>query len=804
MAAPAIQVTIYFASLAQWVDVSAVTDLGTSIEVSESIESPAETNVYVAPDIQMKLYEGTASEFLLSWFDSIQPDDTQWTVEIKLNGVPIFTGFILPTSLQTESVERWAGFTAIGKAGLLARTSADTDTFKRPASSGWTVLSSQGNAYIATITIQKTTSQDSCEYVTDDVLSIDMGGGQTMEVTVQTVTGTGGVQPYPSFVLGVVGMTAPPIVGSAVSLVTRYFRNVSLRIAVQALFNAAGLAVPTTANYNVIPIALASSPFATRPNTLGINGYPVSVIPNVFDAPRYYPVIGTGSGTFIQYDPPLGAWQTAPNYLQGRSSQLVDWTDENTFSAMGYWIVGERDDQQEVATDYVYIFWHYHITSPTPTPPVYRYGVAVTVSQEPDSFGYYTASTELRKESTMDGYTWTRTHTVAVASGVISTLDNLHAEIGQTIGIYTTSPLPQNSKTKLLFTHPDGTSATGYRAATVSISDLTGYTAVGTMRGKVRRTGVYQVDTFRDATPTCYLYTINEFGAPSFTTTVGLPIGFQPQTLTYNDGDGFWYALSSSRDRGVELLSYTSSSLAPRAGYVITQIEAPGGNVPASLDLTTIRTPTLPPGAWPMVALVGGNIWWIAYSFTGLIPYLDVEGLSCGDALAQLGVTVDAFFYVDAGLESHFRSRAAGLLARTIDTGVGTGSTRIDDAGCLKLARASIWYKTIKYCTMTNERDDTITGSAGLEGFKSTEQSLDVKSRFVTTTSFAQALAQNTLGYLGRKLALLDVEHELDGRKYEVGRTFTAVYAGGFATYQIVGVTVKPADGTVSVQGLEV
>lgn len=802
MAIPNIQVTIYFPSLGQYRDVSAVTDIDTSIEIAEAIESPAETNVYVAPDIQLKIYEGTSSEFLLSWFDSMQPDDLNWQVEIKLEGVPIFTGFILPTTLQIDEIERWAGFTAIGKAGLLARTSADTDTFKRPASSGWTVLESQGNAYLATVTIQKTTAQNSCEYVTDDVIAIDMGGGSTMELTVRTVTGTGGVLPYPSFVLSVVGLTAPATAGAAVSLVTRYFRNISLRIAVQALFNAAGLAVPTAANYNVIPIENAASPFATRPSVVGIVGYPQAVIPNVFDAPRYYPVIGTTTGTYIQYDPPLGAWDAAPNYLQGRSSEPVDWTDDNNFTAMGYWISGPRFEQREVGSDYVYIFWHYWLVNQAIAPPVYRFGIAVTVSQEPDSSGYYAAGAELYKESTMDGYTWTRTHTVTVAAAAISTLDNLHNEIGQTVGIYSTGT--RSSSGKLLFTHPDGTSPTGYRAATASLSDLTGYAAVGTMRGKVRRTGIYHVDALRNTTPTAYLYQIDGGGSPLFTTTVGLPIGFQPQTLTYNDGDGFWYALAVSVERGVELLSYASSNLAPRAGYIPTQIESSGPDVASSLDLTVVRTPTLPPGAWPMVALVGSNIWWIAYSFSGLIPYLDTEGLSCADALAQLGVTVDAFFFVDAALASHFRSRAAGLSAQTIDTGVGTGSTRIDDGGCLTFRRAAIWYRTVKHAIVQNERDDTITGSAGDEGFAGTEQSLEARSRFVTTTSFAQALAQNTLGYLGRKLALIDVEHELDGRRYEIGRTFTALVGGSVNTYQVIDVTIRPADGTVHVQGLEV
>lgn len=800
MALPFIQCTIYFPSLGMWRDVSACVDASTAIEISEAIEAQAETNSYVAPDIQLKLYEGTSDEFLLAWFDTIQPDDLTWVVEIKLDGIPIFTGFVLPTSLQIDARERWCGFTAIGKAGLLARTSADTDTFKRVILDDWTVVSAHGNSWRAIVTIQRAAPQSVCEFLSDDVIGLDMGGGTTAEVKVITVTPTGDTPPYASFALSVEGLEAPPPVGAAVSLLTPYFRNIRLQLAVQALFAAAGLAAPQGGNYNVIPISLALSPFATRPTLAGLSGYPQSVIPNVFAAPRTYPVIGTTSGTYIQYDPPLGNWTQAPDYLQGRSSAPIDWTDDNLSATMDFWLSGPRFEQIESGSDYVYIFWHYWITTNAAAPPYYRFGLAVTISQEPNPVtGEWTFGTEVYKEQTSDGYTWGGRITQTVASGTGSTVVNLHNEIGQTVGCYSTGI--RTSSGKLLITHPDGSSATLYTAATVSLAGLTGYAAVGTMRGKPRRDGIFAVDTFRDQTPTLFRFGVNESGTPIFTTTCGLPLGFQPNTLTYNDGDGFWYALAVSVERGVELVSYTSSRLDPRSGYIPTQIEA-SGTVASSFDLTCVRTQSPPSGAWPMVALVGGNVWWIAYSFSGLIPYLDTSGLSCADVLAQLGVTVDAFFFVDAGLQTHFRSRSA-YSSRTIATGTSAASDRIDDAGCYLFRRAAIWYKTVKYVTVENETDDTITGSAGLESFRDTEQSLDNASRFVTTTSFAQALAQNTLGYLGRKLALLDVEHELDGRRYEVGRTFTAVLDGTVKTFQIISAVIRPQHGTAHVQGLE-
>lgn len=810
MSVPWIQVTIYFPALGQWRDVSACVDMGTSLEITEAIEAPAETNSYVAPDIQLKLYEGTANEFLLSWFDPIQPDDTDWTIEIKLENVPVFTGFVLPTSLQIDDREKWAGFTAIGKAGLLARTSADTDTFKRPVSNGWQVLEAQGNAYAATITVQQTSGvpQNSCELTTGDILSVQSGGGAAQELTVLSVRGTGTSPPYPSFVMAVANMAAPPAVGSMVTLLTPYYRNVPLRDAVAALFQAAGLAAPTSANYNVAAIVNAGSPFATAPNVAGILGTPLSVIPNAFTTPRYHPIVGTTEGTFIQYDPPLGDWYVAPGYLAGQSSRPVDWTDPNaqgiTFSTMNYALFGPRTEQYDSAgwaePGYTYVAWHYWIKTGVASAPYYRYGLAVQVGRLPDLAGEWQFDTTLYKDESMDGVAWVRVYTVPVATGAGFSRLDYNEEIGETVGITATGL--STTTGRLMFTHPDATAVGGYTAAHVSLVDLTGYTSLGPYRGQCHLASIFQTDNLRGAAPTAFIATPNATGVPVFSYDVGLPVGFKPYTLTYNAGDGWWYALTASQDSGVQLLSYANRYLDPRYGYVPTQILPPGSPLAYNVDLTCIRTPSLPSGSWPMVALIGDELWWIAYSFTGLIPYLDTEGLSCADVLAQLGVTVDAFFYVDAALDTHFRSRAA-YSARTIATGTAFGSTRIDDDGCFMLRRASIWYKTVKYVTVENETDADITGSAGLAAFAGTEQSLDNASRFVTTTSFAQALAQNTLGYLGRKLALLDVEHDLDGRRYEVGRTFTASINGVVTTFQILTAVIRPANGTVHVQGLE-
>jgi len=138
-----------------------------------------------------------------------------------------------------------------------------------------------------------------------------------------------------------------------------------------------------------------------------------------------------------------------------------------------------------------------------------------------------------------------------------------------------------------------------------------------------------------------------------------------------------------------------------------------------------------------------------------------------------------------------------------VTSGTSETSTRLDDAGCLTFRRASIWYKSYKYVRVVNERDETIVGEAGDVAFRDTEQSLELTSRFVSTQSFATALAQNILSYLGRALKVVDIEHEFDGRRYEIGRTFTAYFNFVLTTFQIIEATPRPVAGTVRVQGLE-
>lgn len=807
MPIPNVKVELYLPG-AGWRDVSAACSLESSIEIAEAIEGPTETNAFVAPNVLLKLVADGSGVFTFDVFANLLPESTNYLVRISRDGVVFFYGFVLPNTLQFDDAERWASFTAVGIAGKLARTSAENATsLKRATSSGWTVVRTVGNSWRAEVEIEKLSPQSFCEYVTDDRLALDIGGGKTLEVKVVTVRGVGTSAPFDSFMLTVEGLDQLVGAGAAVTLLTPFRRNVDLRVIVDALLVAAGLNATTAGSFLVAPLAGAAAPFATTPDLTGLLGTPLAVIPNVYSNPRYHPVIGTTLGTFIQYDPPLGDWVQAPGYLQGQQSEPVDWTDTNTFATMGYALYGPRFEQYAVTptdpeSDYAYVSWYYHVASTSMPSPAVRFGIIVEVGNITAAMPDFPFAVSVARDTSTDGVTWTRSHTVSVLSG--TTKENLHTFIGDVVGISTTSALSSASRNRVLFTYPIGGERCEYAIGYCSVTDLSGRVEwlVGP-RGRCHMGSVWQIDSRYESEPKVVTLNLSEFGVPvSIRSTRTLPAGFQPNTLTYNPGDGYWYALASTNDAGVVLLSYESADCAPRAGYVPAQIEPPGGAVSSALDLTCVRTPTLPPGAWPMVALCNGTVWWIAYAFAGLIPYADVEGLSCGEAIAQLVTLLDAFAYVDRDNVSWVKSRST-TSSRSIITGTTGTSTRIDDGGCLKFRRASIWYKSYRFVRVENERDETVFGEAGDESFRDTEQALTLTSRFVTTQSFATALAQNLLSYLGRKLAAVDVEHEMDERRYEIGRWFTASIDGVVKTFQVIEATPRPLLGTVRVQGLE-
>jgi hypothetical protein len=798
-----------------WRDVSGPASIDSTIEVTEAIENPTEVNAFVAPEVTIKLHQDGSGIFTFSLFSSMLPESTDYLVRIKRDGVTLFYGFILPNTLQFDDAERWASFNAIGMAGKLARTSAESSAaLKRAVNTGWRVHEAGGNESLGTVIITNTAGATSlCEILAGDTVTVQTPGGQTDELVVQGVAPTTETSPHLYFELTVTGLNQAYEAGSVVTLITPYARNLSLKTFVDRLFLAAGLNATTASTYLAAPLVGASAPFATPPSMVGLEGIAplgVSTVTNDIigsPLPGEFPVLGTNVGVYKQENAPTGDW----TFYEHADTALypVDWRPYGS----GKWEQYGRRYRRRLIRDAelppnvtgaLYTFWAYDYYDTFTPATFYRYRLEVEVDNFDGRAAAYNWETRLYKESSSDGYTWT---TIGGPYGTRNgvTVARLHDEIPYACGIEVFKLL--GSK-RIIFTDPDDTvdpcqyylsQMTTAGAVTRNVGP-SGVSIRGNLfQHKLDYLLVARRDTTRSDIPTAFILTDDGAGALAVSNTVPIPADFQPYTLRYNAGDGYWYALASSKENGVRLLSFTGSTLALRSGYTPPELFPPSGALGA-VDMTVVNGP--PGQTYPMLAIFGNQLWWISKSASGWIAYADVEGLSCGEALAQAVTLVDAYAYVDRDLTSWVKSRGT-TSTRSVITGTTGTSTRLDDGGCLRLRRSSIWYKSYRYVTVKNEKDESIVGEAGDKNFKDTEQGLELTSRYVSTQSFATALAQNLLSYLGRALKAVDLEHELDERRYEIGRWFNASIDGAVRTFQIIEATPRPVAGTVRVQGLE-
>lgn len=800
-----------------WVDVSSCVDISSSYEITDAVESPSETNVFVAPDVQVKIHVGDLArgEFQLSWFDGILPESMDYLLRIQSNGAVIFSGFVLPTTLQFDDVERWAAFTAAGLGAKLARTSAEAiGPLKRPVSDGWRVYQAAGNESLGTVTIESVYGpQPLCEIVSGDTVTVEMPGGRKDELLVQGVGPTTDTSPYAYFELTVTGLKQVYEAGSIVTLITPFVRNVAMRTLVDRLFIAAGLNPTTSATYRIAPLSGAAAPFATPPSMVGLeNIAPLGVSTYVTDTlgsdpPGAFPLLGTNVGVWKQETPPTGDW----TFYAHPDTALypVDWRPYGS----GKWLQYGRRYRRTLiwdgevppnVTGALYTFWCYDYYSDGAPATFLRYRLEIEVDNFDGRATVYTWQTRLYAEQSADGRTWTTTGgPYGATSG--STVARLHDEIPLTCGLDIVKLLGFK---RVIFTEPDSASdPCGYVISQMTTAGAVtrGIGPAGvSIRGNVfqhtlDRLAIARRDTARSDTPTLFVLADDGAGSLTVENSTPIPADLQPFTLRYNAGDGFWYALSASKENGVRLLSFAGSTLALRSGYEPASLFPPSGLI-GSADMTVVEGAS--GTTYPMLAIFGNQLWWISRSSSGWIAYADLEGLSCGDALAQLATLVDGTFYVTATEESFFISRGIAS-GRTIATGTSSTSSRMDDAGCVAKRRASIFWKSYRYASVTNERDDTVTGEAGDTNFRDTEQGAARVNRFVPTSSLAVALAQHLLSYLGRKLEAYEVTHEADGRNYGIGRTFTMVRGGVTKSYAIIESTPTPLAGTVRVVGLE-
>ncbi len=330
MPIPNVKVELYLPG-AGWRDVSAACSLESSIEITEAIEGPTETNAFVAPNVLLKLVADGSGVFTFDVFANLLPESTNYLVRISRDGVVFFYGFVLPNTLQFDDAERWASFTALGIAGKLARTAADSSPFLRRATIGeWRVHEASGNEFLGTVLIYNTTGPTGlCELLAGDTIEVTTPGGQTDELVVQGVAPTTATVPYPYFELTVTGLKQAYESGSIVTLATPFIRNISVKSLIDVLFQAAGLNATTGSTFLAAPLAGASAPFATPPSTvgieytstLGLSSFVTDIIGG--DSPGAFPLLGTATGQYRQPNPPTGNWEY--DKLTNVALYPVDW-----------------------------------------------------------------------------------------------------------------------------------------------------------------------------------------------------------------------------------------------------------------------------------------------------------------------------------------------------------------------------------------------------------------------------------------------------------------------------------------------
>lgn len=781
-----------------------------SLEINDAIEKPHETNTFVSSDVSIKGRDvSSAVKTLLS---AIQPQSTDFGIQIWRDAVKQFDGFVLPNTVQFDPQEQSFSFTACGIAKLLDLTDAST-LFQRTVT-GWTLAAapSQGGLSIEVIKAGAT----SCDFVAGDVVALNAAGNQS-EAKVLSVTPSQAATDR-WFLLMATALPQTFLAGTAVTLVTVYERNVSLQTAVDTLFTTAGLNTPA---FSVTFAPSGTVPFATGMSSVGRGGRPIGVSligPRGNNTTERVPYLVTEAGQYSQASAPGGSWSS----VDATTSRPIDPTPYNQNT--NYILYGDRYTVQydvPAVGSATYSFYAYNYQPNTIPVNCTRWRLYVTCDNVANTATTWNFRVRLDFEKSTTGKPpWNVGVTNVHDTGVLNTSTNLHEYLSVSAFAPTSFGIDLDPLwSTVLFT---GITVPG-GAGTAAQFDMSTYSGAGLVlaawspyRGMpvVTSPGYFAwvtLDSLDGGVPRYQMFTTNNTGTPAFSgSTLTMPVGLAPWTLKQNLGDGYYYALTvdqSGPTMGeVRLLKFTGPSLVAVAGWEPPLI-LPALSAERDADMMCIGFNRAGGSLLPMIASCGGGLWWIDTTFSQVIPYLDLTDLSCSAALAQLATLVDGYYYVDGTGATYFRTRSANSTQTIAVPGAPSApqnSAVIDDDGLVSLRTQPIWFKSYRFVEVTNENDSTITGSAGLVAFRTSEgNNLTVKNRYVETVSFALAIANHLYSYLGTQLAFVDIVHEDDGRRFNLGFTFTATLDGVSKTFQIVQSQKNLAAGTVQIQGVQ-
>lgn len=810
----------------------------TSPLLTSTIESPTTTNNFTTSDVTLKGYDPTG--YIKGLFANILPTSTDWTVLINL-GIPgndglgfllysndvTMDGSVQPATVQFNQKDKSFSFTFISSARALQTTSA-VGLFRRSGYSDtkWT-LQQDGAPQDDWVRVTAPTSpvnfNGTCDFLAGDQIQIAGGDAATIVAIAADPAQTGG-SPGAYWQLQLSqSLGATYSAGSAVVLLTPYQRNVGLETIVTTLYAAAGF--PAKQYFGAPPLPNLSTLFASPIAPTGITGG--GAVQGIAPA-----VSGTsGVQSQLLAGTAFGLY-TAPDALSSftllnaaATGPLVDPTNANG----GYIYqnapkrVRTRVNFPRYGLSVTMKFYGYDGKFYGGTQNRYCLTVACNADVDGTVFTYSSTLTWETQDTTT--YVWTNQGTLQTLASATTTTDlsalydAIGVEVDPATGTCFFTDLQNISGAGSAITmntsawQPTGaTIATGVYQA----NKATGVNGPIVLLAKAGAPGigassyiaVAQVDGVLGKSPTIYAYTVAANGTMTPYTTVACSPYLIGRSIKINRGDNRFYALISDPQVGISIISWTSLFAADAQTVPILLVGPPPqpsqstvlGFMPYDVDLIVLQnTGAYAAGQFPMVGLFGGSMYSIATTFTNVIPYVDMTGLSVADALQQLSlVNAGIFYVVPSGWV--FRSRAIPSPGYTIDT-----NAQIDgDAGLLSLVQQNVFNRWVGYVRFENENDSTIYGEAGSAAFSDTDQGLSLKSRFVPTPIIAKGLATSLYNYLGTQKRWVELERIRDGRVYEIGRTFYANVDGANRQFQIIESDYPICGITVKVVGLEV
>lgn len=846
-----------FSSLTS-VDISQLVDLTCGGDFEERIEEPGLSSRYSAPQLTLSGYDD-ASLATIQFLSTILPGnfvaETEYQVQIRrpLESFVTMTFSIIPESVRINRQRRSWAFSCVGHYAWLSKVDA-SNLFRR-STTGWTTSGNQSLAN--TLTVFKNVND--CDILQGDTVTIGKTGGFAGETAV-----VASVAPDTTTIHQWILTFTEPLkdlwyTGTRVDVLSEPMRNVPLQTVVDGLLTAASL--PTTgANYNVDLFASPNNPFrsaiaqgASVPNVkLGL-----APLGNALLA-------GTATGSYLNTAPPADSWflqRPTATRAPVDPTNWVSFVPGNTSPELYGDRISEIGPILPTA-EFDSAVWAYIQVSPG----VFDRVTLLTVFT-PGAGGvapHTWVQAVIRERSTNNGVTWGAGSTPYSTSGTTSTY--LAPYLNQNFqSLFAPNPFPSPLPGLIsggptaqcfgvsiieffacfiqIFNTGGAGSEVDFRLAAVDIYQATAAVATtiySPMRGAVVGVAngtagqgaslyVFFLDQLNGNTSKFYRFDVSTIFGFNATLVGGYPrpwsIFFRPETLKRNRGGGPQVFNALSYDSGsvlgsTGLLFHTfldaELSIGPdpiqlaTTGQLFQQIASAGTAAGGGIDLAVIPDATLAQNGgvlWPCAILspYGGMIW-ISQRWSGFLDEVDLAGMSCGDALAQLATIVNAVYYPYPSIPTAIQF-ATVFRTRTFTSGQSLGA--LDDAesvgDAIEVSPAST--VVYQYVKVTSDKNEGIVGESGDPSYQGTENALDVSNRFISSEALAGAVALYLYVYWSRKKNTISIPHPEDpqpgGRYFGLGKVFTANSAVNGVTFQAIALGHNLFSPIVKIEGIE-